>query len=51
MQAQIENVIAYYYTVAQTLKRRIVEMEYEIGEIIPSEKQLAKEFSVSLITI
>jgi len=43
--------IAYYYTVAETLRRRIEVMEYKHGDLIPSEKELAKEFSVSTITI
>ncbi len=48
----VENIATYYYhTVAETLKRRIVIMEYEQGEIIPSEKRLAKEFNVSIITV
>jgi DNA-binding GntR family transcriptional regulator len=48
---QSQTTISHYYTVAETLRRRIETMEYSHGALIPSEKELAKEFSVSTITI
>jgi len=37
--------------VAETLRGRILNQAYRPGSILPSEKELAKEFGVSLITI
>jgi GntR family transcriptional regulator len=41
----------YYYRVAETLKKRIESKRYMSNELIPSEKNLEKEFGVSNITI
>jgi GntR family transcriptional regulator len=40
-----------YFRVAETLKGRIDSRRYPPGEIIPSEKELARQFAVSTITI
>jgi GntR family transcriptional regulator len=50
-QMEAKSNIPYYHSVAETLKRRIIDLEYEEGQIIPSEKELSKEFNVSNITI
>ncbi len=46
-----ENAVAFYVQVAETLKGRIETMHYKPGELIPSERELEKEFGVSNITI
>ena len=46
-----KNSIPLYYRVAETLKGRIEQGKYKPGDIIPSERELAKEFDVSNITI
>ena len=39
-----------YEKIFETLRERIVERKYEIGERVPSEKELAEEYNVSRIT-
>ena len=46
-----EDNIPIFYRIAETLKVRIDSGQYSSGGIIPSEKEIAKEFDVSLITI
>jgi len=46
-----ENTIPMYFRVAETLKARIESRRYRPGELISSEKELSREFNVSLITI
>lgn len=46
-----ETTIPLYFRVAETLRGRILNQAYRPGSILPSEKELAKEFGVSLITI
>lgn len=46
-----ENSIPMYFRVAETIRARIESRRYKPGELIPSEKELSREFSVSLITI
>lgn len=46
-----ENTIPMYFRVAETLRSRIESRRYRPGELIPSEKELSREFNVSLITI
>ena len=41
----------YYYRVAETLRKRIESREYPPYGLIPSEKDLEKQFAVSNITI
>ncbi len=43
--------IPMYFRVAETIRARIESRRYRPGELIPSEKELSKEFKVSLITI
>lgn len=40
-----------YYRVAETLRSRIESQYYRSGSLIPSERELALEFQVSLITV
>lgn len=46
-----ETTIPMYFRVAETLRARIESRRYRPGELIPSEKELSREFNVSLITI
>lgn len=46
-----DKTIPLYFRVAETLRGRIANQVYRAGSVLPSEKQLAKEFGVSLITI
>ena len=46
-----EDLTAYYYRIAETLRGRIKAQEYKFGDILPPEKDLEKEFGVSNITI
>jgi len=46
-----EDLTAYYYRIAETLRGRIKALEYRFGDLLPSEKELEKEFGVSNITI
>jgi len=46
-----EDLTAYYFRIAETLRGRIKAQEYKLGDILPSEKDLEKEFGVSNITI
>jgi len=46
-----ENTVAYYYQVAETLKARIESQQYPPGELLPSDRDLARAFGVSNITI
>ena len=46
-----EDLTAYYYRIAETLRGRIKAQEYRFGDILPPEKDLEKEFGVSNITI
>lgn len=41
----------YYYRVAETLRKRIETRQYHPSGLIPSEKELEREFKVSNITI
>lgn len=43
--------IPYYLQVAETLRRRIKEGQYQVGELLPSHRELEEEFKVSNITI
>jgi len=43
--------IPYYLQVAETLRRRIKEGQYQVGELVPSHRELEEEFKVSNITI
>ena len=43
--------IAYYLQIAETLRRRIKEGQYQIGQLLPSHRELEEEFKVSNITI
>lgn len=43
--------IPYYLQVAETLRRRIKEGQYRVGELLPSHRELEEEFKVSNITI
>ncbi len=43
--------IPYYVQVAETIRSRIVSNRYKQGDLIPSYKQLEKEFNTSNITI
>jgi DNA-binding GntR family transcriptional regulator len=47
----VETKAPFYFRVAETLKGRIDSRKYHPGEIVPSEKELAREFGVSTITI
>lgn len=47
----VETRAPFYFRVAETLKGRIDSRTYHPGEIVPSEKELAREFGVSTITI
>lgn len=46
-----QNAVPLYFRVAETLKGRIDSRHYRPGSIIPSEKELAAQFGVSVITI
>jgi len=46
-----EDLTAYYYRIAETLRGRIKAQEYKSGDLLPPEKDLEKEFGVSNITI
>mgnify|MGYP005834742905 CR=1 FL=1 len=46
-----QNAVPLYFRVAETIKGRIDSRRYRPGTIIPSEKALATEFGVSVITI
>ncbi|MFC1824133.1 GntR family transcriptional regulator [Thermodesulfobacteriota bacterium] len=46
-----ETSIPFFYRISETIRRRIDSDIYQAGELIPSEKELEKEFSVSSITI
>jgi DNA-binding GntR family transcriptional regulator len=43
--------IPFYLQVAETLRGRIKDGEYQLGEIFPSHRELEEEFHVSNITI
>lgn len=43
--------IPLYFQIASALEAAIVGGEYAVGEYLPSEKDLAKRFGVSLITV
>lgn len=43
--------IPLYFQIASALEAAIVGGEYAVGEHLPSEKELAKRFGVSLITV
>jgi DNA-binding GntR family transcriptional regulator len=43
--------IPYYLQVAETLRRRIRDGQYQMGEFLPTHLELEKEFDVSNITI
>jgi DNA-binding GntR family transcriptional regulator len=43
--------IPYYLQVAETLRRRIRDGQYQMGELLPTHLELEKEFDVSNITI
>lgn len=43
--------IPLYFQIANALEAAIVGGEYAVGEYLPSEKELAKGFAVSLITV
>lgn len=46
-----DSTIPMYYRVAETLRGRIESQHYRSGSLIPSERELAREFRVSLITV
>jgi DNA-binding GntR family transcriptional regulator len=46
-----EDLTAHYYRIAETIRGRIKAQEYKFGDLLPTEKDLEKEFGVSNITI
>jgi GntR family transcriptional regulator len=47
----MQNPIPLYFKVEEALKNRIHNGEYEVGEPIPTEPELQKEFGVSRLTV
>ena len=43
--------IPYFLQVAETLRRRIKDGQYQVGELLPSHRELEDQFKVSNITI
>ena len=46
-----DRAVSYYMKVAETLKARIRDGQYQLNDLIPSAKKLEEEFKVSNITI
>ena len=46
-----DRAVSYYIKVAETLKARIRDGQYQPNALIPSAKKLEEEFNVSNITI
>lgn len=46
-----EDLTAYYFRIAETLRGRIKAQDYKFGDLLPPEKDLENEFGVSNITI
>lgn len=47
----MEDPVPLYYRVEEQIKKRILDGQYEIGQPIPTETELQKEFGVSRLTI
>ena len=47
----MSSLLPVYYQIKQSIKNWIVNREFELGEKIPSENELADKFSVSRLTV
>jgi GntR family transcriptional regulator len=47
----LSSLLPIYYQIKQSIKNWIVNREFELGEKIPSENELADKFSVSRLTV
>jgi len=47
----LSSLLPVYYQIKQSIKNWIVNREFELGEKIPSENELADKFSVSRLTV
>jgi DNA-binding GntR family transcriptional regulator len=45
------NILPIYYQIKQKLKRAIINGEYNPGDKIPSENQLAEQFCTTRLTV
>ncbi len=48
---QMASIVPVYYQIKQTIKNWIINKEYDSGEKIPSENDLAYKFEVSRLTV
>lgn len=51
MKISRENPVPLYYRLADIIKKKILDLEFAVGETIPTEAELQKEYSVSRPTI
>jgi DNA-binding GntR family transcriptional regulator len=45
------DILPRYYQIKETIKKWIVEKEFDFGDKIPSENELAAKFNVSRLTV
>ena len=51
MKIEREIPVPLYYRLAEIVKEKILDAEFEIGDLIPTEAELKKEYGVSRITV
>ena len=51
MKIEREIPVPLYYRLAEIVKQKILNSEFEVGEPIPTEAELEKEYGVSRITV